>query len=152
MPTLYYFTSCALYVLIILFGWLMRWEVRSRIAVALWSTASRIYSKQNAPSLCSSQLAFSTIVSVDSNQTIVLIRLQRGRTPVFILSERSDFYVVDNLSKAVHVLTMLLWTWLLVDKILLPKYMNWFTNFRGLPWNQKVSSGLKYINTDKTFI
>ena len=43
----------------------------------------------------------------------------------FILSERSDFHMVSNLS--MHILTSFC-----VDEILLPEYMKWFTNFRGL--------------------
>ena len=45
----------------------------------------------------------------------------------FILSERSDFLMVDNLSKAVHTSAWRMLTSLLVDETLLLKYVNWFT-------------------------
>ena len=42
----------------------------------------------------------------------------------FILSERPDFHIVDNLSIAVHGLPMHMLISLSVDKILLPSYFN----------------------------
>ena len=45
----------------------------------------------------------------------------------FILSNRSDFHIIDILSIAVHVFTSL--TPLSVDEILLPRYLNSSTNF-----------------------
>ena len=42
----------------------------------------------------------------------------------FILSERSDFYMIDNLSIALYTFTKRILTSLLVDEILLPKHMN----------------------------
>ena len=57
----------------------------------------------------------------------------------FILSERSDFYMVVNLSIAVHVLPMHMLTLLLVDEIVLPKYMNKSINFRGLAFNEEMT-------------
>ena len=56
----------------------------------------------------------------------------------FILSGISDFDIVDNLSTVVHTLPMRMFTSLSVDEILLPKYMNWFINFRDLPFNEKL--------------
>ena len=49
-----------------------------------------------------------------------------------ILSERSDFHKLDNLSAGVHAFTICMLTWLSVEEILLPRLVNWFTNFRGL--------------------
>ena len=86
--------------------------------------------------------SFSPNVSSESkwcNHRVVLTRLQLGRIPFFILSEKSDFYVVDNLSIVVYALPMLILTLLSVDEILLPMYMNWSTNFRGLPFNEKIA-------------
>ena len=40
--------------------------------------------------------------------------------------------MVDNLEIAVHVFHIRASTYFSVDKILLPKYMNWSSNFRGL--------------------
>ena len=65
----------------------------------------------------------------------------------FILSERSDFLMVDNLSIALHALPKYMLTSLSVDEILLPKYINWSTNFRRLTFNDEtVPSWLKHIN------
>ena len=47
----------------------------------------------------------------------------------FILSERSDFYMIDNLSITVHAFTRRMFISLSVDEILLPRYLNWSTNF-----------------------
>ena len=63
------------------------------------------------------------------------------------LSERSDFYLVVKLSIAVHVLSTRMLTSPSVDKILLLSYINWYANFRDLPFNQEtVPSWLKYMN------
>ena len=40
----------------------------------------------------------------------------------------------DNMSEAVNIFLMCVLTSLLVDEILLPKYVNWSTNFKGLPF------------------
>ena len=65
----------------------------------------------------------------------------------FILSERSDFHLVVNQSTAVHTLPMHMLS-LSVDKILLPRYANSSTNFRGLPFNEEMApSWLKHMNS-----
>ena len=56
----------------------------------------------------------------------------------FILSERSGFHRVDNLSIAVHILPMHMSTFS-VDEILLPKYMNWSTNFSSFPFHEEMT-------------
>ncbi len=67
----------------------------------------------------------------------------------FILSERTDFHMVVNLSIADHAFPMLLLTSLSVDEILLPRYMNFSTNFRGLSFNEKMTfSSLKHWKND----
>ena len=53
----------------------------------------------------------------------------------FIFSERADFHMINNLSIAVHAFTMHILILLSVDEILLPRYMNWSTDFRDLPLN-----------------
>ena len=42
----------------------------------------------------------------------------------FILSDRSDFHMIDNLSIAVHAFTSYILMSFSVDKMLLPRYMN----------------------------
>ena len=51
----------------------------------------------------------------------------------FILSERLDFHMIDNL----FVRCML--TSLSVDEILLQTYVRWSTNFRGLPLKEEIA-------------
>ena len=46
--------------------------------------------------------------------------------------------MTDKLSIAVHALPMHMLTLLSVDEILLPRYMNWSTNFRVFPFNEKM--------------
>ena len=58
----------------------------------------------------------------------------------FILSDKSNFHKVDNLSVAVHTLPMCILIRLSVDEILLPRYVNWSTNFRGLPFHEEMTS------------
>ena len=44
-----------------------------------------------------------------------------------ILSETSDFHIVDNMSVAIHALSMCMLTLFSVDKILLPSYFNYIS-------------------------
>ena len=63
----------------------------------------------------------------------------------FVLSERSNFHMVDNLSVLAFPMHML--TSLSVDEILLLRYMNWFTNLRGLASKEEMApSWLKHIS------
>ena len=57
----------------------------------------------------------------------------------FILPEKSDFNMIDNLSIVVHTLLMHILTSLFVNEMLLLRYMNWSTNFRGLTFNEKIA-------------
>ena len=47
----------------------------------------------------------------------------------FILSDGSDFYMIDKLSIAFHTFTKLMLISLSVDEMLLLRYKNWPTNF-----------------------
>ena len=51
----------------------------------------------------------------------------------FILSKRSGLPMIDNLLNAVHTFARRIPTSFSVDKILLPRYVNMSTNFRGSP-------------------
>ena len=96
-------------------------------------------SKQRAAYLCSSFLTLSSSVSLNSLWfycTLVLTRLQNSN---FISSERSDFFIIDKLSAAVHVLSMRILTSLSVDETLLLTYVNRSTNFRGFPFNEEIA-------------
>ena len=127
----------------------MTWEVSGHTDGVLWSFASAICSKQHTAILWSSNLAFRSAVSAKSkwcNYTLVLTWLKLGRIP--ILSDRSDFHRFLNVLIAVHGLLMYVLTSFSVDEILLPKYMYWSINFRGLPFNEIIApSLLKCINS-----
>ena len=70
------------------------------------------------------------VQSYNSSDTVIPWNNKR-----FVLSERSDCHMVDNLSMAVHAIPMGMLTSLSVDEILLPSYVKWSTNFRGyLEW------------------
>ena len=56
----------------------------------------------------------------------------------FILTKKSDFYVVDNCSVTAHALLMCMLTSLSVDEILQVSYRNWSTNFTGLPFYKEM--------------
>ena len=59
----------------------------------------------------------------------------------FILLDRSDFHIINNLSIAFHA-----FGWCIsVDEMLLLKYVNWFTHFRSLPLPVEMAFYLKYI-------
>ena len=51
----------------------------------------------------------------------------------FISSDRSDFHIIDNLSREFNDFARRILTLLLIDDMLLPRYVDWYTNFRGLP-------------------
>ena len=130
--------------------WFVRWEVNGCIAAVLWGVASWICSKQHIAFLCSPYLAFSPYVLLMSRwciHTVVLTQPQLGRNPVLFFAERSDFHMIDNLSIAVHPLAMHMLPLFSVDEILLPRYVNLSTNFKGLPLKVKmVLSCVKYMN------
>ena len=56
-----------------------------------------------------------------------------GKKYSFILLGRSDFHTIDNLSIPFHDFARCMLKSLSVDKMLLARYVNWSTNFRGLP-------------------
>ena len=84
-----------------------------------------------------SNLAFSPNVSFVfkwCSHIIMLTWLQLGGISISF-HPRSDFYMVVNQSMAVHALPMHMLILLSVDEILLPRYMNWSTNFRDFLLN-----------------
>ena len=64
----------------------------------------------------------------------------------FIFSEKSDFHMIDNLSIALQDFALCMLTSFSVDEILLPRYMNCSTNFRGLPLKGIALSCLKHMD------
>ena len=65
----------------------------------------------------------------------------------FILSERSDFLAIVNISVVVHTLPMSMLTLFSIDEILLPRYMNCSTNFRSLPFHKQMALSWFSMNT-----
>ena len=64
----------------------------------------------------------------------------------FILSNRSDFHMIDGILIAVHFFVRYILTSLSVDETLLPRYVNLSTNFRGPPFRVEMAfSQLKHI-------
>ena len=61
----------------------------------------------------------------------------------FILSDRSDFYMIDNLFIAVHTFTRCMLASLPVDEILLLRYVN----FRGLVLRVEIVPTLFYLQS-----
>ena len=57
----------------------------------------------------------------------------------FILSDKSYFYMIDNLWIVVHAFAWRVSTSLSVDKIVQPRYVNLSTNFRGSPLREEVA-------------
>ena len=130
--------------------WFLRWEAGGSTVAVLWRVASGICSRQHAAFLSTSHPAFSLCVLLVLTWCIHMgfwTQLQRGRNPV-LFYQRSDFHLIINLSIAVRVFPMHMLTWLLVDEILLLRYMNWSTNFRGLTFNKEMAPiCLKLMNS-----
>ena len=98
--------------------------------IVLLSVVSWICSVQHIASLSIFHQLSSLSISFKSkwcSPTVVLIWLH--------LSVLSDFHMVNNQSIAVHAFPMHILTSLSVDEILVPRYINWSTYFRGLPFN-----------------
>ena len=53
-----------------------------------------------------------------------------------------DFHMINSLLIAFYAVAKYMLTSLSVDEMLLPKYMNWSTNFRGLPLKSRDGSFL----------
>ena len=71
----------------------------------------------------------------------------------FILLERSAFDTIDNLLIAVHTFSMRMLPSFSVDEILLLRYVNWSSNFRGLPLKVKMAlSWLNHMNFLKIWV
>ena len=100
--------------------WFVRWKVGCHTVVVLCSVASRICPRQHVGFLCS------------SHQTCRIDTATTWKKSRFNLSERSNIHVLENLSIVFHAFTRHMSISLLEDEMLLPMYINVFTNFRGL--------------------
>ena len=109
----------------------MRWEVGGCIAVVLGDVASRMSVPDCMQHSC---VFFSRRDFLASMQWIhiVLTHIQVGRNLVLFYRIDSHFHMIDNLSIESHAFTRRISTSLSLDEMLLLRYMNWSTNFRGL--------------------
>ena len=73
--------------------------------------ACKICSKQHAASLCNSHLAFSPSILLVVQPYSSTDTLTAWKNSCFILSERLDFYIIDNLSITFLALIMQMLTW-----------------------------------------
>ena len=66
----------------------------------------------------------------------------------FILLERSDFHMINNLSIVIYNFPVHILSLLSVDEILILRYVNWSISLRGLPFNvEMVPCCLKHMNS-----
>ena len=127
-------SSIAQHVLFVLLGWFLRWGVSGRTTAIFESATSRICSKQHTVFMKIQSRCFPMcfvkirVVQLCSNNDTATI-WKKSRS---ILSERLDFHMIDNLSIAINAFTMRILTSLSGDEILLPRCVNWSTNFRWL--------------------
>ena len=76
------------------------------------------------------------------------INLKVWKNSHLISSERSNLHVINNLSITVYAFPLHILTLLSLDEILLPRYVKWCTNFKGLPFNGEMApSCLQHMNS-----
>ena len=101
----------------------VRWEVSGSTASVLWCVTSRICSKQHSAFLynlfSTSFVNIQVLHPYSSTDTATAYKKS-----CFILSERSSFHMINNLSVAIHAFAMCMLTLLSVDEILLSRYVN----------------------------
>ena len=128
----------------VLLVWFLRWEVSGCTAAVLLLV---FVQKQHVEFLYSFHLAFSTCILLTSMWCIHRVVLTQPQSCV-ISSARLDFHLIDNLFIAVQTFAWHMLTSLLVDEILLLRYVNLSTNFRGLSLKVEMTlSCLKHINS-----
>ena len=124
----FYFPNSTQHTLFVFFGWFVWWEVSFRTVSLLYGVPSGICWKQDATLLCSSQLAFSPGFSLDSQWCNLTVAL----TQLLLESIQGDQIYIRSI--AVHFFSKHMLTSFLANEILLPKYVKWSTNLRGLPF------------------
>ena len=102
-----------------------------------------------AASLCSYYLAFSPDTLLKSRWCShkIVLTATAWKNFHFILSERLDLQMVDNLFIVVYAFPKNMLISLSKDEILQLRYMKWYFNFRGLIFNIEMApSYLKHMN------
>ena len=138
------------HVLFILLWWFVRLEVGKRTVAVLWGIASRSHSKQHIAFSGSSHLAFFSMNFAGIYVVYPFSSTDKAKAwkkSLFILSERLDFHMIDNLLIAIHIFTWHMLTSLSVDEILLPSNVNFCFNFKYPLLKRKMApSCLKHMN------
>ena len=119
-----YFPDTAQHVLFIFLRWFVRREVSGRIILVLQNVAFRICPKQDVELLRNSRLVFFCKHFVRIQEVLPCSSTYTAtgwKKYPFILSERSDFHMIDNQSIAVYTLPMRMLTFLSVDVISLSR-------------------------------
>ena len=127
----------------------IRWEVSNCTATVLWGVASMVCSEQHIVFLCSSHLPFSwCFVSIHEVHSYSSIdTATTWKKSCFILSDRSDFYIINNLLIAAHAFARSMLASLSADEILLSRYVNSSTDFSDLLLIIEMVSCLKHMNS-----
>ena len=124
-----------MHVLFILFGWFQRWEVGGHTvaALCLFNIACSIL-VQLLSSFFSVHLVSVYVVHLYTkiDTTAAWKRLH------FILSDKSDFHMIDNLLRAVHAFGRCKLMSFSVEETLLSRYVNLSPNFREPPFRVEI--------------
>ena len=130
-----YFSDSVLHVLFVLFGWFLRWEVSICTTAVLWDVTSWICSifVQFLSSFFSICLVIIRVVNLCHKIDMITA----WKKLHFILSDKSDFHMIDNLSIAVLAFTRHILTSNSVDEMLLPRYVNLY--FKEPPASAEMS-------------
>ena len=127
------------------------WD-RKQVAGKMLDVASGIFSKQHIAFLCSSHLPFSPYIVLMFMWCIhTVILTQLGRNPILIYWRDQISIWLIILSIAFRAFTRCILTSLLVDEILLPRYVNFSTNFRGLTLKGEIAPSFHWIFFNCTF-
>ena len=94
--------------------------------------ASRICLRRHIVFLCSSRLVFFSVRFVSIHPYSCTVTAITWKKSSFILSDKSDFHMIDSLSIVFHTFARCMWTSLSVDEMLLPRFVNRSTDFKGL--------------------
>ena len=124
-----YVSNSIQHILFIFLGWIFEMRGKWPYSCCLVGMLLPRFVQNCIVFLFSSNLAFFPCVLLASMwciHIVVLIQPQRGK-------DRSDFHIIDNFSIATNTYAKCMLTSLSTDKRLLPRYVNLFTNFRGLP-------------------
>ena len=127
-------------------GWVDRWKSQHRKIVYLSPYVEKPFNskliKSFVPELISYQVFFVFRDSYglcyiwtfyEHYMYVSYIHIMGMLHSHFISSDKTDFQMIENLSQEFHCFIRCMLSSLSVDEMLPPGYVNWSTNFRGLP-------------------